>query len=83
MRQADVNQVRKVLGNYVGQKVRIRANMGRHRFNVSEGIILETYPSIFTIKVENSDESKNARDKFVSYSYTDVLTKDVQLTICN
>ena len=83
MRQADVNQVRKVLGNYVGQKVRIRANMGRHRYNVSEGIILETYPSIFTIKVANEDESKNARYKFVSYSYTDVLTKDVQLTICN
>ena len=82
MRQADVNQVRKVLGNYVGQRVRVRANMGRHRYNVSEGIISETYPSIFTIKVED-EESKNPRDKFVSYSYTDVLTKDVQLTICS
>ena len=56
--------------------------MGRHRYNVSEGIISETYPSIFTIKVED-EESKNPRDKFVSYSYTDVLTKDVQLTICS
>ena len=82
MRQADVIQVRKVLGNYVGQKVRVRANMGRHRYNVSEGIISETYPSIFTIKVQD-DNVGNTRDKFVSYSYTDVLTKNVQLTLCS
>ena len=82
MRQADVIQVRKVLGNYVGQKVRVRANMGRHRYNVSEGIISETYPSIFTIKVQD-DNVDNTREKFVSYSYTDVLTKNVQLTLCS
>ena len=82
MRQADVDQVRRVLGNYVGRKVKVSANLGRHRYNVSEGIITETYPSIFTIKVDNK-ETKNVRDKFVSYSYTDVLTKDVQLTICS
>lgn len=82
MRQADVIQVRKVLGNYVGQKVKVRANMGRHRYNVSEGIILETYPSIFTIKVQD-DNMDNTRDKYVSYSYTDVLTKNVQLTLCS
>ena len=83
MRQADVNQVREVLGHYVGQRVKVKANMGRHRYNISEGIISETYPSIFTIKLKNDDTSKNARDKFVSYSYTDVLTKDVQLTVFN
>lgn len=81
MRQADVNQVRKVLGNYVGQRVRVRANMGRHKFNVSEGVILETYPSIFTIKVDIGEGC--AKDKMVSFSYTDVLTKNVQLTLCS
>ena len=82
MRQADVDEVRKVLGHYVGQKVKVKANMGRHRYNISEGIISQTYPSIFTIKLNNEEDS-NARDKFVSYSYTDVLTKNVQLTVCN
>ena len=82
MRQADVNEVRKVLGHYVGQKVKVKANMGRHRYNISEGIISQTYPSIFTIKL-NNEEDNNARDKFVSYSYTDVLTKNVQLTVYN
>ncbi len=80
MRQADVNQVRRVLGNYVGQKVRVRANMGRHKFDVSEGVISETYPSIFTIKV---DSGIGTRHNFVSYSYTDILTKNVQLTLCS
>ncbi len=80
MRQADVNQVRKVLGNHVGQRVRVRANMGRHKFNVSEGVISQTYPSIFTITMDMGEGC--SRDKTVSFSYTDVLTKNVQLTLC-
>ena len=80
MRQADVNQVRNVLRNYVGQKVRVRANMGRHKFDISEGVISDTYPSIFTIQLS---ADKNAKNSIVSYSYTDIITKNVQLTLCS
>ncbi len=81
MRQANVNQVREVLGNHIGQKVRIRANMGRHKYDVSEGVISETYPSIFLIKVDTGIQEKPYN--MVSFSYTDVLTNDVQLTLCS
>jgi uncharacterized protein Veg len=80
MKQADVNKVRKAVVSHVGSKVKIRANKGRHKIDITEGVISETYPSIFLVRVE--DEIENTF-QMVSYSYTDVLTRDVQLTLCN
>lgn len=80
MKQADVNRVRRAVVSHVGSKVKIRANKGRHKIDVTEGIISETYPSIFLIKVLDDLEETH---KTMSFSYTDVLTKDVELTLCN
>lgn len=80
MKQTDVNKVRKAVVSHVGSKVKIRANKGRHKIDITEGIISETYPSIFLVKVK--DEIDNTF-QMVSYSYTDVLTRDVQLTLCS
>lgn len=80
MKQADVNKVRRAVVSHVGSKVKIRANKGRHKIDVTEGIISETYPSIFLIKVLDDFEETY---KTMSFSYTDVLTKDVELTLCN
>lgn len=80
MKQNDVNNVRKAVINQVGKKVKIRINRGRHKVDVSEGIISETYPSIFLIKIQ---DSKDTPERIVSYSYTDILTKDVELILCN
>lgn len=80
MKQVDVNMVRKAVVSHIGSRVKVRANKGRHKIDVTEGIIFETYPSIFLIKVEDAfDHSFQT----MSFSYTDVLTKDVQLTLCN
>ena len=44
----------------------------------TEGVISETYPSIFLVEVENKlDDTVQT----VSFSYTDVLTKDVQMQL--
>jgi uncharacterized protein Veg len=80
MKQTDVNMVRKAVISHVGSRVKVRANKGRHKIDVSEGIIAETYPSIFLIRIENALEDSY---QTMSFSYTDVLTKDVQLTLCN
>ena len=41
-------------------------------------LILQTYPSIFLVEVENKlDDTVQT----VSFSYTDVLTKDVQMQL--
>ena len=80
MKQNNVNNVRNAVANQMGKKVKIRINRGRHKVDVSEGIISETYPSIFLIKIQ---ESKDMPVRIVSYSYTDILTKDVELILCN
>lgn len=80
MKQVNVNQVRRAVNNHIGSKVKIMANKGRHKIDVTEGIIMETYPSIFLIKVINEMEDSS---QTVSFSYTDVLTKDVQMMLCN
>lgn len=79
MKQADINRVRMAVVKHVGSKVRIRANKGRHKIDITEGIISETYPSIFLVKVQDKLEDSF---KTVSFSYTDVLTKDVRLSLC-
>lgn len=79
MANASVGSVRRAVAQHIGSRVRVRSNLGRHKYDVTEGIIMETYPSIFLVRVENAEE-----DSFqnVSYSYTDVITQDVQLTLC-
>ena len=80
MQQANINQVRRAVKNHIGSKVIIHANKGRHKVDITEGVITETYPSIFLIQVENDVEDSF---KTVSFSYSDVLTKDVQMRLCN
>ena len=80
MKQSDLNKVRQAVINHVGSRVRVKANKGRHKVDITEGIISETYPSIFLVRVENAFDDSG---RMVSFSYTDVLTKDVRLTLCN
>lgn len=79
MKQLDVNKVRRVLDDHKGSKVIIKANRGRHKYEITKGVISETYPSIFLIRL---DDSENSSVQTVSYSYTDILTKDVRLALC-
>jgi uncharacterized protein Veg len=79
MKQNDVNKVRNAVISQMGKKVKVRINRGRHKIDETEGVISETYPSIFLIKIQ---DSKNMPVRTMSYSYTDVLTKDVELILC-
>ncbi len=80
MIQNNVSKVRNAVANQMGKKVKIRINRGRHKVDESEGIISQTYPSIFLIKIQ---ETEGMPVRVVSYSYTDILTKDVELILCN
>jgi len=78
MKMADVSDVRKAVFRHRGSRVVVRANKGRHKYDVNEGIIKEVYPYIFMVEVADDAESK-----LISYSYQDLLTKDVQMTLCS
>jgi uncharacterized protein Veg len=75
----DIFQVKREIDNYVGSKVRIRANKGRKKIVIKEGVIQSTYPWNFIIRL--NDESQKAT-RVVSYSYTDILTHTVELSLC-
>jgi uncharacterized protein Veg len=79
MKQADVSKVRKEIISHVGSRVKIKANKGRNKMDITEGIITETYPSIFLVTI---DDAHNESVKTMSFSYADVLTKDVQMMLC-
>lgn len=69
------------LADNVGNKVKLRAKKGRKQVVVREGVIENTYPSIFTIKLDVHNDVPTS-ERTVSYSYADVLTKTVELYIC-
>jgi len=71
-------QIKKDIDIYVGHKVRLKTNKGRKKTSIREGILEKTYPSIFVVLIESDD----ALGRRVSYSYSDILTETVELTIC-
>ena len=79
MLKTNVGSVRQAVSRHIGSNVVVRCNLGRHKVDVTEGVITETFPSIFLITVKNEIENTS---QTISYSYTDVLTKDVQITLC-
>ena len=70
-------QIKKNIETRIGKRVQLKANKGRKKAFIKEGIIENSYPSIFVIKFENEYEMTRR----VSYSYTDILTKAVELVI--
>lgn len=58
-----------------GQSVLVTAQMGRNRVRKQRGVIAETYPAIFVVKL--SPESAMGTMDHVSYTYTDILTKEI------
>ncbi len=77
MDRNSLSQIRKELESCVGKRIQLKANKGRKKTIVREGIIENAYPSIFTVKFENDHNSTRK----VSYSYTDILTHTVEVKI--
>ncbi len=76
--KGDLFQIKKNIETCIGEKVQLKANRGRKKAVIREGVLENTYPSIFVVKFENDYETTRR----VSYSYTDVLTKAVELVVC-
>lgn len=79
MTQLDLQRVRQSINQQIGSKIKISANRGRHKFETARGVIRETYPNIFLVEIE--DESGKDQNKTVSFSYQDVITKDVRMML--
>ncbi len=73
-----VARVKGIVEGCVGQKVKFKVRKGKTRSQINEGVIADTYPSIFTVQVEN----KGLR-RVVSFNYIDILTNYVEFFICD
>ena len=77
--RSDVFHVRSDIQRIIGSRVRLETNKGRHKSVIDKGIISNVYPSIFTVEL---NEGPNPARK-ISFSYTDVLTNTVEITLCD
>ncbi len=78
----DLNKVKESLNGHIGQKIKLTAKKGRKRVVVRHGILESTYPSIFTVKLDNVSEYADTT-RTVCFSYADVLTNTIEITLPN
>jgi len=67
--------IKGTLDAQVGKNLTVVAQAGRKKTTERKGILRETFPAIFVVDL-NQDENSFER---VSYSYTDVLTKNIEI----
>lgn len=79
MEKGELLQIKKSIETCIGKKVQLKTNKGRKKAFIKEGVLENSYPSIFIVKFENEYETTRR----VSYSYTDILTKAVELVVCS
>ncbi|TKH45280.1 Veg family protein [Paenibacillus sp. FSL R10-2782] len=70
-------EIKRSLDAHVGQKILLRANGGRRKTVERTGVLEETYPSVFIVKLDQEQQTF----KRVSYSYADILTESVEVTV--
>lgn len=68
-------EIRKQLEPHVGEKIKLRANRGRRKTYEKEGVLESIYPSIFVVRVDETNYFQR-----LSFSYADVLTETVELS---
>lgn len=71
-----VDFIHDTLEGYLGQKVRVRANMGRSKIVENNGTLTQVHPRLFVMEMDR----KRGRTARQSYQYVDVLTGTVELS---
>ncbi|MBO5348399.1 MAG: Veg family protein [Clostridia bacterium] len=72
----DITSIKTDIGEKIGQKIIVKGSLGRSKSFEKEATIEKTYPNIFVVKYDDNDRS-------VTYSYTDVLTRTIEMQVFN
>lgn len=70
----DINDLKTDINEKIGQKIIVKGTLGRSKFYEKEATIEKTYPNLFIVKYEEDERN-------VTYSYTDVLTRTVEVQV--
>lgn len=71
----ELAEIRENIEGLFGEEVRLKSNKGRKKISVRTGIMGDTYPNIFLVKIKD----KNDNERTMSFAYTDVLIGNVQI----
>jgi len=72
--KVDIPSIKADIGEKIGQKVIVKGSLGRSKSFEKEATIEKAYSNIFIVKYDNDEKN-------VTYSYTDVLTRTVELQV--
>ena len=70
----DIANLKTDINEKIGQKIIVKGSLGRSRSFEKEATLEKAYPNIFIVKYEENDRN-------VTYSYTDVLTRTVEVDV--
>ncbi len=73
-----LDDIKRNVEDCLGKKVILRTNKGKRKSKVREGVIEDVFPSVFIVRVDEGNHSKRT----ISFSYSDILTETVEVTIC-
>ena len=74
--QNDIANLKTDIGEKIGQKVIVKVSLGRNKPFEKEATLEKVYPSIFILKYDENERN-------VTYSYTDILTRTVEIQVFN
>lgn len=70
----DITNLKTDIKEKIGQKIIVKGTLGRSKFFEKEATIEKAYPNLFIVKYDENDRN-------VTYSYTDVLTRTVEVEV--
>ena len=70
----DISNLKTDINDMIGQKIIVKGSLGRSKEFAKEGTIEKAYSNLFVVKYEENDRT-------ASYTYTDLLTRTVQVDV--
>ena len=72
----DISNLKTDINDMIGQRIMVKGSLGRSKEFEKEGTLEKAYPNIFVVKYQENDRT-------VSYTYTDLLTRTVEVDVFN
>ena len=72
--KTDISNLKSDILDKVGQKIIVKGSLGRSKTFEKEATIEKTYPNLFIVRYDDNDRK-------VTYSYTDVLTRTIEVDV--
>ena len=74
--RTDISNLKTDINDKIGQKIIVKGSLGRSKEFAKEGTIEKAYSNLFVVKYEENDRT-------ASYTYTDLLTRKVEVDVLN